>query len=105
LVLPVVDGELLPRVLENAEERLSVLASRTETLVDLAAVTSLRVDVYIMLARSERCVDVGLDYLPQVGIEWSPHPTDEDVRQEYERLWQQLGPRSIEDLIDLPLMT
>jgi PAS domain S-box-containing protein len=96
--------EFLTRDLENAEERLSVLASRAENLVDLAAVTSLRVDVYIMLARSERSVDVGLEYFRQVGIEWSPHPTDEDVRQEYERLWQQLGSRSIEDLIDLPLM-
>jgi hypothetical protein len=26
------------------------------------------------------------------------------VRQEYERLWQRLGSRPIEDLIDLPLM-
>ena len=26
------------------------------------------------------------------------------MRQEYERLWQQLGTRPIEDLIDLPLM-
>ena len=96
--------EFLTRDLENAEERLSVLASRTENLVDLAAVTSLRVDVYIMLARSERSVDVGLEYFRQVDIEWSAHPTDRDVRQEYERLWQQLGTRAIEDLIDLPLM-
>ena len=58
-----------------------------------------------MLARSERAVDVCLEYLRQVGIEWSPHPTDDEVRQEYERLWQRLGARPIEDLIDLPLMT
>ena len=41
---------------ENAEARLAMLASRTENLVDLAAVTSLRLEVYIMLARSERFV-------------------------------------------------
>ena len=29
----------------------------------------------------------------------------EEVRQEYERLWRQIGPRSIEELVDLPLMT
>ena len=50
--------EFLTSDLENAEERLSMLASRTENLVDLAAVTSLRVDLYIMLARSERAIDV-----------------------------------------------
>jgi len=96
--------EFLTRDLENAEARLSALASRTENLVDLAAVTSLRLEVYIMLSRSERFVEVGLDYLRQVGIEWSPHPTDDDVRQEYARLWHRLGTRPIEDLIDLPLM-
>ena len=96
--------EFLTRDLAKAEERLSLLAGRTETLVDLAAVTSLRIDVYIMLARSERSVAVGLEYFRQVGIEWSPQPTDKDVRQEHERLWRQLGNRSIEDLIDLPLM-
>ncbi|PSO24786.1 AAA family ATPase [Bradyrhizobium sp. MOS002] len=96
--------EFLTHDLENAEERLSVLASRTKTLVDLAAVTSLRVDLYIMLARSARALDVVLEYLRQVGIEWSPHPSDHDVRQEFDRLWQQLGTRPIESLIDLPVM-
>jgi len=96
--------EFLTNDLENAEERLSMLAGRTETLVDLAAVTSLRLQVYIMLAQSERFVDVGLEYLRQIGIECSPHPTDDEVRQEYERLWQRLGTRPIEDLINLPLM-
>jgi PAS domain S-box-containing protein len=96
--------EFLTSDLWNAEERLSMLASRTENLVDLAAVTSLRLDVYIMLAQSERFVEVGLEYLRRVGIEWSPHPTDDDVRQEYERIRQRLETRPIEDLIDLPLM-
>ena len=40
-----------------------------------------------------------------LGIDWSPHPTDEEVRREYERIWSQLGSRTIEELIDLPLMS
>ena len=77
--------EFLTNDLENAEKRLSMLSSRTENLLDLAAVTSLRLEVYIMLARSERFVEVGLDYLRHAGIELSRHPTDDDVQQEYER--------------------
>jgi PAS domain S-box-containing protein len=96
--------EFLTNDLANAEERLSILASRTGNVVDLAAVTSLRLEVYIMLAQSERFVDVGLEYLRQIGIECSPHPTDDEVRREYERLWERLGARPIEDLINLPLM-
>jgi predicted ATPase len=89
----------------GAEERLSMLASRATNLVDLAAVTCLRVDLYAVLGRSDRAVVVSLEYLQQVGVEWSPHPTDEDVRQEYERIWDRIGSRPIEILIDSPLMS
>jgi predicted ATPase len=33
-----------------------------------------------------------------------PHPNDEEVRHEYDRIWLQLAGRSIEELVDLPLM-
>ena len=96
--------ELLTGGITNAEERLSTLASRAKTLVDQAAVTSLRVDLYEMLARMDRAIAVCFEYLRQVGFEISPHPTDQEVRQEYEQLWRRLGDRPIEDLVDLPLM-
>ena len=96
--------EFLTGNLAGAEERLSVLSSGAENLVDRAAVTCLRVDLYQVLGRSDRAVAVCLEYLQQVGVEWSPHPTDEEVQREYERIWQRIGSRPIEDLIDLPLM-
>jgi PAS domain S-box-containing protein len=96
--------EFLTGALASAEERLSMLANHAANLVDQAAVTCLRVDLYIILVRPERAVDVGLEYLQRVGFEVSPDPKDWEVRQEYERIWQQLGTRRIEDLIGLPLM-
>jgi PAS domain S-box-containing protein len=96
--------EFLTGDLENAEERLSKLWHRAANLVDRAAVTCLRQDLYIILVRPERAVDVGLEYLRQVGLELSSNPTEESVRREYERIWRQLGGRMIEDLIDLPLI-
>ncbi|MNK94274.1 Sensor histidine kinase TmoS [compost metagenome] len=39
-----------------------------------------------------------------MGIEWSAHPNDDEVRREYEQIGSLLGDRAIEDLIDLPLM-
>ena len=48
---------------------------------------------------------VSLDYLRYLGVEWSPHPTEEEAREEYERIWIQLGKRSIEELNGLPLMS
>ena len=66
--------------------------------VERATVTCLRVDLYTTLDQSDRAVDVGLDYLRHLGIDWSPHPTDEEARREYERIWSQLGSRTIEEL-------
>src|SRR5262249_59505229 len=74
------------------------------TTVERANVAGLRVELYTTLGQSERAVAVGLDYLRHVGLAWSPHPTAEDVRREYARIWSQLGSRAIEDLIDLPVM-
>jgi len=87
-----------------AEERLSTLAVHAIALVDRAAVTRLRVALYTTLDRSDRAIEVGLEYLQSIGIEWSPHPTDEEIRWECERMWHLLGNRPIEELIDLSLM-
>ena len=97
--------EFLTGALAAAEERLSMLPSRAGRLVDFAAVTRLREELFTTLGRSDRAIEVCLDYLRHVGVEWSTHPTKEEVRQEYERIWRQIGRRSIEELVDLPLMT
>jgi predicted ATPase len=90
---------------ESAEERLSLLASRAASQVDRAAVTCLKLELYTMQDRSERAVEVCLEYLrEEEGVEWSAHPTDQEVRQEYDRLWRLIGSRSIEALVDLPVM-
>jgi len=73
--------------------------------VERATVACLRVDLYTTLDQSSRAIAVGLDYLRHLGIDWSPHPTEEEARREYERIWSQLGSRTIEDLIELPLMS
>ena len=70
----------------------------------MATLTRLRVDLFMTLGRSDRAVAVGLDCLRRFGIDWSAHPTKDEVRDEYARLWRQLGDRSIEALIDLPRM-
>ena len=97
--------EFLTGELAAAETRLAMLVSRAVDPVDQATVACLRIDLYTTLGQSSRAVAVGLDYLRRLGIEWSPHPTDEEAGHEYERIWSQLGGRSIEALIDLPLMS
>src|SRR5262245_5142481 len=70
--------EFLTGALAAAEERLSMLSSRAGRLVDFAAVTHLREELFTTLGRSDRAIEVCLDYLRQVGVEWSAHPMKEE---------------------------
>ena len=97
--------EFLTGAFAAAEERLSTLSSRAGRLLDFAAVTWLSEELFTTVGRSDRAVEACLEYLRRIGVEWSAHPTKEEVQQEYERIWREIGSRSIEELVDLPVMT
>ena len=67
--------EFLTGEMAAAEERLTMLSSRAANAVERATVACLRVDLYTTLDRSDRAVEVCLEYLRHLGVEWSPHPT------------------------------
>jgi len=98
--------EYLTGQLASAEARLSLLSTRARTIVDSAAVTCVRLNLYTILDRSDSAVEVGLDYLRRVDDgRWPLRATAEDVREAYDRLLQRLGSAPIESLAELPLMT
>jgi PAS domain S-box-containing protein len=97
--------EFLTGQLSAADERLAALSIRAATAVEQALVACLHMDVCTNLGESGRAVDVCLNCLKHLGIEWSPHPKAEEVRREYEGVWSMLPGRAIGDLIDLPLMS
>src|SRR5580658_5221219 len=96
--------EYVTAQLGPAEDRLTALAARAATLVERAAVTALLVDLYMTLDKSDRAITVGLEHLGHLGVNWSAHPSNEEVRREYEGIWSQLGKRAIEDQIELPIL-
>ncbi|MEX3936401.1 AAA family ATPase [Paraburkholderia phymatum] len=97
--------EFLTGALAAADERLAALAERTQDEVEAARVACLHMDLHVTRDQSGRAAGVGLECLRRLGIEWSPHPTEEEVRREYQRIWSTLGDRPIEALVDLPLMS
>jgi PAS domain S-box-containing protein len=97
--------EFLTGELAAAEARLKMLSSRAATLIDQATVACSRIDLYMTLSQIPTAIAVGLDCLRDMGVEWSPHPSDEEVRCEYERIWSQLGTSATEDLIRLPVLS
>lgn len=96
--------ELLTADLLAAEDRLSMLARRARNRHDFCVVTRLRLTLYTTVDRSDRSVEVFLDWLSRDGTIWATHPTRDDVLREYERVWALLGERQIEELINLPLI-
>jgi PAS domain S-box-containing protein len=87
-----------------AEGRLVMLVKRARTRHDFALVTRLQVTLYTTLDRSDRAIEVFLDYLRQNGTDWPPHPARDDVMREYKRIWSLLGNRQVEDLMDVSLL-
>lgn len=96
--------EFLTGELASAERRLLALVGRAASVVDKAAVTRLRLALYLTLDRPDRAIEVGLEYLRHIGIDWSSQPSQDDVRLELERMQRLLHGRSIEQLIELPPM-
>ncbi|WP_437814896.1 AAA family ATPase [Sorangium sp. So ce1078] len=90
---------------EDAEPLFEELMSRARTELERAAVVELAVGFHVTSRQSARALELGLRCLRAFGIDLPLHPTDAQVEEETERVWQMLRDRAIEDLIHLPPMT
>ncbi|MGC1299186.1 MAG: histidine kinase, partial [Alloacidobacterium sp.] len=97
--------ELLTGNFEKAEQLVADLLPRVASKIDCAAVYYLKVQLHVVKSEVQQGVDSALTCLRQFGIDITAHPTWDQVEAEYETVWQTLNGRSIESLIDLPLMT
>jgi PAS domain S-box-containing protein len=88
---------------DEAEQLLPELLTRGASKIDKAAAYRLKVDLHVMKSEYPTAIESALECLRLFGIEISPHPAHEEVQAEYENVWIELGERSIESLIDLPL--
>jgi len=89
---------------ENANRRLTTLSHRARDTPDYSKAACLQIEVCTAMNHSDRAVEICLQYLRRVGIEWTMHPTKEQFSQEYDLFLQNLAGRPIEALIDLPPM-
>ncbi|CAB3768518.1 trifunctional serine/threonine-protein kinase/ATP-binding protein/sensor histidine kinase [Paraburkholderia humisilvae] len=104
LELNAAECEYLIGEMAAASAHLAMLSTAAQTLIDLAAVTCIRINLFTTLDQSDSAVEVGLEYLRKTGGEWSPHPAADVVLDTYQRLWRRLRASSSDALLDLPLM-
>ena len=105
LALERAECELLCGNLEAADHLIGALLPWAQSKVDEAAVYHLKVHLHLLRSEIQQTVDTALACLRGFGIDLPMHPTEEQVRAEYEAVWDAVNQRTIESLIDLPLMT
>jgi PAS domain S-box-containing protein len=105
LWLELAECELLTGHFDEAERLIAGLLPRVASKVDEAAVYCLKIQLHVMKSEHQEGVTTALTCLRGLGIDLPAYPTEEEVQSERHTLSQTLGGRSIESLIDLPLMT
>src|SRR5277367_413274 len=105
LSLECAECELLCGSQKKAAEQIVELLQRAASNVEFADASCLKINLHVLTGEHPQAVDSALTCLRRFGIDLPAHPTSEQVQAEYETVWQTLGGRQIESLIDLPLMS
>ena len=104
LCLELANCELLSGNLKEGEELIAELLHHAASNAEFSDASCLKINLHVLKREHPRAIDSALTCLRLFGIDLPPHPTVEQVRAEYEAVWQTLDGRSIESLIDLPPM-
>lgn len=99
------EAEFLCRRFDESLRQFDALLAHAETNLEKANIWRVVVDVHTTTVELDKAIACGLEALRLFGIDIPRRPTSEQVTAEYDTIWESLGGRPIEDLIDSPLMT
>lgn len=88
----------------EAESQFEQLLPKSKTKLNKANIYRMQVELYTSKVELSTALDRGLKALKLLGINISAHPSRDEVVAEYNRIWQNIGERKIEDLVHLPAM-
>jgi PAS domain S-box-containing protein len=91
--------------LDEASALVDEMLRRSRSRIDLAQVTVQRMTVQMMRGEVGQVVRTAIECLEMFGQVVSERPSAAEVRTECESLYQALGGRTIESLVDLPPMS
>jgi PAS domain S-box-containing protein len=104
LVLERAECELLRANLALSGELIELLLSKARSKTDRTDGYRLQVTLQLLRGDMALAVRTALECLKMFDMRFPERPTAEDVRNEFNDLQRQIGSRSIESLLDLPLM-
>jgi PAS domain S-box-containing protein len=97
--------EYLSRNFDEALRQFDALLAHARTTLEKADIHRVVVDLHTNIIALDEAIARGQEALRLFGIDIPSHPSHQTVATEYEAIWRSLDHRSIEELIDLPLMT
>ena len=97
--------EYLSRNFDEALRQFDALLTHARTTLEKADIHRVVIDLHTNVIALDEAIARGQEALRLFGIDIPSHPSHRMVATEYEAIWRSLDHRSIEELIDLPLMT
>jgi len=104
LLLEQAECELLRGELATSAALIEEVLARGQSKTDRTAGFRLRITLQLLAGEMSLAVRTALECLKMFDMTFPERPTAEDVRHEYEDLQRRIGSRTIESLVDLPLM-
>src|ERR1700677_728830 len=99
------ESEYLSRNFDEALLQFDALLAHARTTLEKADIHRVVVDLHTTTVALDEAIARRQEALRFFGIDIPSHPSHQAVATEYEAIWLSLHHRSIEELIDLPLMT
>jgi PAS domain S-box-containing protein len=99
------ESELCNSGINVAEELILGALRHGRTNVDRAAAYRLLVLLHEMRNENRLAIESALECLRLFGIDLPERPSEAQIREEYAQVWRRLEGRTIESLIDLPVVT
>src|SRR3984957_12107934 len=104
LFLERAECEILNSNLEQAAGLIEVLLIKARSKIDQAEISRLRMLLQLRQGNYAPAIHTALECLRMFGIDIPDQPTPQQMREVYEDMRRTLGERSIESLIELPMM-
>ena len=91
-------------MIAETERALPTLLRHGRTRLERALVYGVAIDTHNFKGEGSQAIDCALACLREFRVDMAPHPSQDDVQRATATVWELLGKRPIELLIDLPRM-
>ena len=90
--------------LDEAATLVDEMLRRNRSKIDFARATVQRMTLQLMRGEVGQVMRTGIDALGMFGQTVPEQPSNANVRADSQSLWQEMGDRTVEDMVDLPMM-